>query len=124
MHYCINKPLIRHEDNEPWIMKGLQEAILSLQHGLNMTDAEVSLWRWRVVGGGGGKWRMGGRQQLSPENWTGALDAGRCGALLRRDAGPGDGGAALVPQCHFEGDERDCTEIFIPVITDDGERCI
>ena len=23
-------------------------------------------------------------------------------------------------QCHFEGEERDCTEIFIPVITDDG----
>ena len=25
------------------------------------------------------------------------------------------------PQCHFEGEERDCSEIFIPVITDDGE---
>ena len=23
-------------------------------------------------------------------------------------------------QCHFEGEERDCAEIFIPVITDDG----
>ena len=27
-------------------------------------------------------------------------------------------------QCHFEGEERDCEEIFIPVITDDGEVTI
>ena len=26
-------------------------------------------------------------------------------------------------QCHFEGSERDCKEIFIPVITDDGQCC-
>ena len=26
-------------------------------------------------------------------------------------------------QCHFEGVERDCQEIFIPVITDDGQCC-
>jgi len=29
----------------------------------------------------------------------------------------------MLVQCHFEGEERDCTEIFIPVITDDGQCC-
>ena len=29
----------------------------------------------------------------------------------------------MIVQCHFEGVERDCKEIFIPVITDDGQCC-
>ena len=29
----------------------------------------------------------------------------------------------MIVQCHFEGAERDCKEIFIPVITDDGQCC-
>ena len=29
----------------------------------------------------------------------------------------------MLVQCHFEGSERDCKEIFIPVITDDGQCC-
>ena len=29
----------------------------------------------------------------------------------------------MLIQCHFEGNARDCSEIFIPVITDDGQCC-
>ena len=29
----------------------------------------------------------------------------------------------MIVQCHFEGAERDCNEIIIPVITDDGQCC-
>ena len=29
----------------------------------------------------------------------------------------------MIVQCHFEGEERDCQEIFNPVITDDGQCC-
>ena len=29
----------------------------------------------------------------------------------------------MLIQCHFEGSEGDCSEIFIPVITDDGQCC-
>jgi hypothetical protein len=29
----------------------------------------------------------------------------------------------MIVQYHFEGAERDCKEIFIPVITDDGQCC-
>ena len=29
----------------------------------------------------------------------------------------------MIVQCHFEGEERDCQEIFKPVITDDGLCC-
>ena len=29
----------------------------------------------------------------------------------------------MLVQCYFEGSERDCKEIFTPVITDDGQCC-
>ena len=29
----------------------------------------------------------------------------------------------MLVQCHFEGSDRDCSEIFTPVITDDGQCC-